>query len=81
MRAYSTRRFDRWILAITLVELLLPRCSAFVGRAIEFPYWHDPILLTALLGVTSLFGVLAGVYPALVLSAFAPVTVLKRAIG
>ena len=69
------------ILAITLVELLLPRFNAFVGRTIEFPYWRDPVLLAALLGVTSLFGVLAGVYPALVLSAFAPVTVLKRAMG
>jgi putative ABC transport system permease protein len=69
------------ILAIALVELLLPRFDAFVGRSIEFRYWRDPTLLAALPGVTLLFGVLAGVYPALVLSAFSPIMVLKRAIG
>jgi putative ABC transport system permease protein len=69
------------MLAIALVEWLLPRFNAFVGRTIEFPYWRDPTLFAMLPGMTLLFGALAGVYPALVLSAFAPVTVLKRATG
>jgi putative ABC transport system permease protein len=69
------------ILAIALVEMLLPHFNSFLGQTIGFHYWRDPTLLAALLGVPILFGVMAGLYPALVLSAFTPVTVLKRVVS
>jgi putative ABC transport system permease protein len=65
------------LLALALVELLLPTLSAFVGQSLTFDYWRNPPLAGALLAVTLLLGVLAGAYPAFVLSAFSPATVLK----
>jgi putative ABC transport system permease protein len=64
-------------LAIVATELLLPYVNAKLGRTIAFDYLGDPVLAAALVGATLGLGVLAGTYPALVLSAFNPATVLK----
>lgn len=64
------------LFAIALAELMLPHLNGFLDRSIAFDYWH-PIWLLGLLGLVSLVGILAGIYPALVLSAFRPATVLK----
>jgi putative ABC transport system permease protein len=66
------------LLAMTLVELLLPAFNAFVDRDIAFDYWRDPFLLTALVISVLMIGVLAGLYAALILSLFSPAHVLKR---
>ena len=68
------------ILAITLAELLLPRFNAYLERDIGFTYWRDPVLAMALVTLPLLVGILAGAYPALVLSAFRPAAVLKGAV-
>jgi putative ABC transport system permease protein len=65
------------VLALALVELLLPTLSAFVQQNLTFEYWREPRLALSLFGLTLLIGVLAGAYPAFVLSAFSPATVLK----
>ena len=65
------------LLALALVELLLPALSAFVDQSLTFDYWRNPQLASALLCLTLLLGILAGAYPAFVLSAFSPATVLK----
>lgn len=67
------------LLAMALVELLLPGFNAFLDRGIRFDYWSDPRLGAALAGLTLLVGSLAGFYPAFVLSAFRPVGVLRTA--
>lgn len=64
------------VFAIALAELLLPRLNGFLDRSIVFDYWH-PLSLAGLVGTVLAVGALAGVYPALVLSAFRPATVLK----
>jgi putative ABC transport system permease protein len=65
------------LLAVGLVELTLPRFNLYLDRTIQFAYWRDPILLTALPVGAVVIGLLAGLYPAIVLSRFAPVIVLK----
>ena len=65
------------ILAIALAELLLPAVSAALQRKIAFNYLADPQLLLVMLGVTLATALLAGFYPALVLSSFRPSSVLK----
>jgi putative ABC transport system permease protein len=67
--------FLAMLLACVLAELLLPRLNAFLDRNISFE-WSAP-LVASLLGATVLTGTLAGIYPALVLSAFKPAAVLK----
>jgi putative ABC transport system permease protein len=65
------------VLAIGLVELLLPSLNGFLDQSLAFPYWHDPTLGFGLVLLTLILGVLAGAWPAFVLSAFSPATVLK----
>lgn len=65
------------VLAVSLAELLLPAVSAALQRKIAFNYLTDPQLLGVTLGVTLATALLAGLYPALVLSSFRPSLVLK----
>lgn len=65
------------VLAVALAELLLPAANALLQRKMAFDYLGDPALALAIIGVVLLVGPLAGVYPALVLSAFRPAVVLK----
>jgi len=65
------------VLAVALAELLLPAVNAALQRKIAFSYLTDPPLLFAMLAVALATALLAGLYPALVLSAFRPAAVLK----
>jgi putative ABC transport system permease protein len=65
------------VLAVAMAELLLPAVSAALQRKIAFNYLTDPQLLLAMAGVTVATALLAGIYPALVLSSFRPSSVLK----
>ena len=69
------------MLAVALVELVLPGFDGFLDRTIDFPYWRDPVLLIGLPGLALSIGLLAGFYPALVLSSFRPAAVLKGAVA
>jgi len=66
--------------AMALVEQLLPPLNAFLDRAIRFDWGQDMALAGALLLLVVAVGVLAGSYPALVLSAFRPASVLKSSL-
>ena len=65
------------VLAVALAELLLPAVSAAVQRKIAFHYLSDPQLPLVMIAVALVTALLAGVYPALVLSSFRPSSVLK----
>ena len=67
------------ILAVALVELALPGFDLFLDRTIRFAYWRDPGLAASLLALALAIGLLAGLYPALVLSSFRPAIALKGA--
>ncbi|HWY61410.1 MAG TPA: FtsX-like permease family protein [Rhizomicrobium sp.] len=64
-------------LAIALVEWSLPAVNAFLESGAVFDYWRDPMLAAAMLSSALVIGVLAGAYPALILSSFRPAIVLK----
>ncbi|MFC3080511.1 ABC transporter permease [Phenylobacterium terrae] len=67
------------VLAVALAELALPAFNAFLQRRIGFDYLGDPWLAAAVAGVLLVTALLAGLYPALVLSSFRPAAVLKGA--
>ena len=64
------------ILAIIMTELLLPTVSNLLGISLFLDY-KDPTIILLLVGYALLCGVLAGVYPAVVLSKFHPARALK----
>ena len=69
------------LIGVSLSELLLPWANAFVGRSIRFDYLADPRLLLALAGLALITTLLAGAYPALVISGFRPASALKGGAG
>jgi putative ABC transport system permease protein len=64
------------VLAVAVAELAAPYVGAFVQRILRLDY-TDPLLMVAIPGLGLLAGVVAGAYPAFLLSAFRPVTALK----
>jgi putative ABC transport system permease protein len=65
------------VLAVALTELLLPWMNSVLKQQIAFDYLGDPALLGVLLVTTVGLGLMAGAYPAFVLSAYRPAAVLK----
>lgn len=64
------------LLAILMVELLLPWFNQLTAKQIVIPF-ANPVFLLILLGVILLTGLLAGTYPAFFLSSFNAVKILK----
>jgi len=64
-------------LAAALTEVLLPQVNSVLKQKIAFNYLGDPALLGALLVATVGLGLIAGAYPAFILSAYRPAAVLK----
>lgn len=65
------------VCAVALAELLMGPFNAFLQRSIAFDYLSDPALAASMAGVVAATGLLAGAYPALVLSKYRPAAVLK----
>ena len=65
------------IVAAITTALVLPYLNNFTGKSISFNPVHQPVLTAILFFAALLIGILAGVYPALVLSGFHPIRVLK----
>ena len=69
------------VLALALVELLLPLYNQALGRQLELNLFNDPQLVFALLGLGLLIGIGAGSYPAIFLSGFQPGHLLRSSKG
>lgn len=64
-------------LGIVLAELLLPVFNQLAQKELDLNLLSDQALLIAIAGLLPVVGLLAGSYPAAVLSRFQPVSVLK----
>ena len=69
------------LLGMALAELCVPTLNAFLDRSIAFDYWRHPLLALAPIVTAVLLGLVAGLYPAAVLSSFPPAMVLKARSG
>jgi len=65
------------IIATIATLLILPMLNQFTGKSISFNPFTNPLLGLLILAAGVLIGVVAGIYPALVLSGFQPIKVLK----
>ena len=67
--------FISFILAVILVQAFLPSVNNIVGKQLTLSYSGSPLFI--FLGIAFLTGIIFGSYPAVFLSSFRPVTVLK----
>ncbi len=65
------------LIAVVLIELLLPSFNAVANRELAIDYRNNPLFVTGLLALTLFVGVLAGSYPAFFLSAIKPLEIFK----
>lgn len=69
--------FIALIMALGLVEFFVNVIRTGYDWDISTAFIREPIVLLVVVGVTALIGVLAGLYPAIYLTGFQPVSVLK----
>lgn len=65
------------LIAAGLVEYFLPRVNELTNKDITLHYWSDPWILVFFVGLIPFIGLLAGLYPAMVISVLQPVRALK----
>ncbi len=65
------------LISLLLVELFLPLISSVSGTELSINYLESPPILPGLAGLALIVGLLAGCYPAFVLSSFQPVKTIK----
>lgn len=66
------------LLAIMATFFIVPLLNQFTEKSIGFNPFTNPVLGLIILGAGVVIGMLAGIYPALVLSGFQPIKVLKN---
>lgn len=65
------------VIAALATHQILPLLNSFTNKSISFNPITDPILLLLILGAALVIGALSGLYPALFMSGFQPIKVLK----
>ena len=68
------------IVAVFLIELLMPLFNNLAGKQLSFKIFTEPFNLLLLLIVGVFVGLLSGIYPAFFLSASEPIRVVKGGI-
>lgn len=69
--------FISFCIALLWVGLSLPLFNGLAGKSIEFSMLINPTMILSLLAMMLVVGVLAGWYPAFVLSSYSPTKVMK----
>ncbi len=70
--------FISFVLSLLITPFLLKIFSDFIPKGLQFNLSRQPLILVFGLGLTLIVALFAGFYPALVLSSFKPVMVLKN---
>ncbi|MRG45455.1 FtsX-like permease family protein [Chitinophaga sp. SYP-B3965] len=66
-----------FVIALPLCSVLLPLFNQMAGKTISTGIFSHPVYVLALFGIALSVGLLAGLYPALILSSFNPIVSLK----
>ncbi len=70
-----------FLVAIVLVTLALPWLNDFTGKSLQLAQYVQPMAVLGVLGAVVLVGILAGLYPAFIISDFKPALTLKGRSG
>ena len=63
--------------AVALTEWLLPYANVYLNIEATFEYWRDPVMVACIVGGAVVLAILAGLYPAFVVSSLRPAQVLR----
>ena len=66
-----------FIVSVILCSLLLPLFNQMAGKQVSTAFFYHPMYFVSLVLIAVGIGIIAGFYPALVLSSYKPVAVLK----
>ncbi len=66
-----------FVVVILLCALLLPLFNELAGKQVSTAFFYHPSYIISLFSISVVIGTIAGFYPALVLSSFQPIKVLK----
>ncbi|WP_018611151.1 ABC transporter permease [Segetibacter koreensis] len=69
------------IISVVLGIIFLPWMNNFTSKSISLALFLNPVVILLLIALAIIVGLLAGFYPALVLSSFKPVKVLKSSVS
>ncbi|MEO1051113.1 MAG: FtsX-like permease family protein [Bacteroidota bacterium] len=70
-----------FILAIVLTSICLPWLNEFAGKSIQLATYINPVSILVGIGFVLLIGLVAGFYPALVISRLKTIKILKQQAG
>jgi ABC-type antimicrobial peptide transport system permease subunit len=73
--------FVSLVLALVLMELLLPLFNNIVGKQLSFEIIGNPKMVFALIGVATVTALIAGSYPSLYMSSFRPARIFTGMIA
>lgn len=65
------------LIAFGLITLLLPYFNQVAGKSLTIQWFLQPLNLVLIIAFTIVVGLIAGIYPAFILSSFKPILVLK----
>lgn len=65
------------LVSVGLLEIAMPFFNQLTGQTLSLQYLQNPTLVISLLAITLFIGLLAGSYPAFVLSEFSPVGIFR----
>ncbi len=68
-------------LTVVMTALILPYFNEMAGKVVAEDIFSNPVHLISLFVIALLIGILAGIYPAFVLSSFKPVNALKGSVS
>ena len=69
--------FLSFFLSIVFITMAMPWLNDFTGKSIQLSDYATPSTIFIILGFMTLVGILAGLYPAFIISAFKPALILK----
>jgi ABC-type antimicrobial peptide transport system permease subunit len=73
--------FISLVFSMILVIEFLPLFNSLSGKVLTFDIWTNKSIILLILAVATITGIISGSYPALFLSSFKPVKVLKGTLG
>ncbi len=75
----SLLAFISLALSVVLLIILLPQLNMLSGKSFSLEILSRPVSILSLISIMVLVGILGGTYPAIYLSRFSPVMVMKGA--